>query len=72
MSTALAATAGAVPPVVPVSAARLKVITIALILAPLLQVLDTTIVSIALRQMQGELSATQDTSWLVESFIELY
>lgn len=44
--------------------------TVALILAPLIQVFDTTIVSIALRQMQGELSATQDQiSWVLTSYL---
>jgi DHA2 family multidrug resistance protein len=44
--------------------------TVALILAPLIQVFDTTIVSIALRQMQGELSATQDqVSWVLTSYL---
>ncbi|MDX2158509.1 MAG: DHA2 family efflux MFS transporter permease subunit [Hyphomicrobiaceae bacterium] len=48
----------------------LYVVTIALILAPLLQVFDTTIVSIALRQMQGELSATQDQiSWVLTTYL---
>ena len=45
---------------------RLKVVTLALILGPLVQVFDTSIVSIALRQMQGELSATQDQiAWVL-------
>ncbi len=49
---------------------RLKLITIALILAPLLQVFDTSIVSIALRQMQGSLSATQDQiAWVLTSYL---
>lgn len=49
---------------------RLKIVTIALILAPLIQIFDTTIVSIALRQMQGELSATQDQiSWVLTSYL---
>ncbi|MGI9388023.1 MAG: DHA2 family efflux MFS transporter permease subunit [Methyloligellaceae bacterium] len=49
---------------------RLKLITIALILAPLLQVFDTAIISIALRQMQGSLSATQDQiAWVLTSYL---
>ncbi|MGD9805351.1 MAG: DHA2 family efflux MFS transporter permease subunit [Hyphomicrobiaceae bacterium] len=52
------------------SSARLRLMTVALILAPLIQVFDTTIVSIALRQMQGELSATQDqVSWVLTSYL---
>ena len=54
----------------PLRGLRLKIVTIALILAPLMQVFDTTIVSIALRQMQGELSATQDQiSWVLTSYL---
>ena len=49
---------------------RLKMITMALILAPLLQVLDTSIISIALKQMQGSLSATQDQiAWALTSYL---
>ena len=49
---------------------RLKLITIALILAPLLQVFDTSLMSIALRQMQGSLSATQDQmAWVLTSYL---
>lgn len=49
---------------------RLRLVTVALILAPLVQVFDTTIVSIALRQMQGALSATQDQiAWVLTSYL---
>jgi len=49
---------------------KLRLITIALILAPLLQVFDTSILSIALRQMQGTLSATQDqVAWILTSYL---
>ncbi|MFV0296093.1 MAG: DHA2 family efflux MFS transporter permease subunit, partial [Hyphomicrobiaceae bacterium] len=49
---------------------RLKITTMALILGPLVQVFDTSIVSIALREMQGELSATQDQiSWVLTSYL---
>ncbi len=54
----------------PLTGLRLKVVTIALILSPLVQVFDTSIVSIALRQMQGELSATQDQiAWVLTSYL---
>ena len=54
----------------PIEGPRLVLVTIALILAPLLQVFDTTIVSIALRQMQGALSATQDQiAWVLTSYL---
>jgi DHA2 family multidrug resistance protein len=49
---------------------RLKLITIALILAPLIQVFDTAIISIALHEMQGSLSATQDQiAWVLTSYL---
>lgn len=49
---------------------RLTLITIALLLAPLIQVFDTSILSIALRQMQGSLSATQDQiAWVLTSYL---
>lgn len=70
MTAASVAAAGPSSSVATVGAARLRMMTVALILAPLLQVLDTTIVSIALRQMQGELSATQDQiSWVLTSYL---
>jgi DHA2 family multidrug resistance protein len=54
----------------PITGVRLKLVTLALILAPLVQVFDTTIVSIALRQMQGALSATQDQiAWVLTSYL---
>lgn len=65
--TATAAPAG-VPPTY--SGFRLLVITISLILAPLVQVFDTATVAIALRYMQGELSATQDQiAWVITSYL---
>lgn len=49
---------------------RLRLITIALILAPLVQVFDTSLLSIALSQMQGSLSATQDqVAWVLTSYL---
>lgn len=49
---------------------RLRLITLALILAPLIQVFDTSLLSIALRQMQGSLSATQDqVAWVLTSYL---
>ncbi|MGI9421873.1 MAG: DHA2 family efflux MFS transporter permease subunit, partial [Hyphomicrobiaceae bacterium] len=49
---------------------RLALITVALILAPLIQVFDTSILSIALIQMQGSLSATQDQiAWVLTSYL---
>lgn len=49
---------------------RLKLITVALILAPLIQVFDTSLMAIALRQMQGSLSATQDQmAWVLTSYL---
>lgn len=52
------------------SGARLALMTFALILAPLVQVFDTSVVSIALTQMQGSLSATQDQiAWVLTSYL---
>jgi DHA2 family multidrug resistance protein len=65
-------TATAAPGGVPAtySGARLLVITVSLILAPLVQVFDTAMVAIALRYMQGELSATQDQiAWVITSYL---
>jgi DHA2 family multidrug resistance protein len=69
--SAAAPAAGALPAApAPLRGLRLHVVSIALILAPLLQVFDTTIVSIALPQMRGELSATQDQiSWVLTSYL---
>ena len=49
---------------------KLVLITISLLLAPLIQVFDTSILSIALVQMQGSLSATQDQiAWVLTSYL---
>lgn len=49
---------------------RLRLITIALILAPLIQVFDTSLVAVALTHMQGSLSATQDQiAWVLTSYL---
>ena len=49
---------------------KLVLITISLLLAPLIQVFDTSILSIALIQMQGSLSATQDQiAWVLTSYL---
>jgi DHA2 family multidrug resistance protein len=46
------------------------IVTIAVMLAVLLQVLDTTIANVALPHMQASLSATQDTiNWVLTSYI---
>lgn len=59
------AQAGALP-----TGLRLKLITVALILAPLIQVFDTALLSVALREMQGSLSATQDQmAWVLTSYL---
>src|SRR6202051_4504190 len=45
-------------------------ITICVILAPLMQALDTTIANVALPYMQGSVSATQDQiAWVLTSYI---
>jgi len=66
----MTAAAAALKPESTPTGMRLKLITIALILAPLLQVFDTSLMSIALRQMQGSLSATQDQmAWVLTSYL---
>lgn len=66
---AQAANAGATPEA-KYSGFRLALMTFALILAPLVQVFDTSVVSIALTQMQGSLSATQDqVAWVLTSYL---
>lgn len=69
MSGAAAAGAGSQPEPT-YGGARLVLMTFALILAPLVQVFDTSVVSIALTQMQGSLSATQDQiAWVLTSYL---
>ena len=46
------------------------IVTIGVMMAVLLQVLDTTIANVALPHMQASLSATQDTiNWVLTSYI---
>jgi DHA2 family multidrug resistance protein len=64
---AVAATGGAA---VPQAAANRLMITFAVMSATLIQVLDTTIVNVALPHMQGELGATSDQiSWVLTSYL---
>ena len=64
---ATAAASGAAAP--PAAASRLM-ITFAVMSATLIQVLDTTIVNVALPHMQGELGATSDQiSWVLTSYL---
>ncbi|MGI9475783.1 MAG: DHA2 family efflux MFS transporter permease subunit [Hyphomicrobiaceae bacterium] len=68
MSDAAPAPAASDPPAY--GGLRLALMTFALILAPLVQVFDTSVVSIALTQMQGSLSATQDqVAWVLTSYL---
>jgi DHA2 family multidrug resistance protein len=63
----VAATGGAA---VPRPAASRLMITFAVMSATLIQVLDTTIVNVALPHMQGELGATSDQiSWVLTSYL---
>jgi DHA2 family multidrug resistance protein len=56
-------------PVLPTGTARLM-ITLAVMSATLIQVLDTTIVNVALPHMQGQLGATSDQiSWVLTSYL---
>jgi DHA2 family multidrug resistance protein len=50
--------------------ARKKIVTLAVMLATIIQVLDTTIANVALPHMQGSLLATQDqVAWVLTSYI---
>ncbi|MEY4642643.1 MAG: hypothetical protein RLZZ227_2637 [Pseudomonadota bacterium] len=50
--------------------ARKKVVTFSVMLATIIQVLDTTIANVALPHMQGSLLATQDqVAWVLTSYI---
>ncbi|MGV3590875.1 MAG: MFS transporter, partial [Gammaproteobacteria bacterium] len=47
-----------------------KIVTFAVMLATIIQVLDTTIANVALPHMQGSLMATQDqVAWVLTSYI---
>ena len=48
---------------------RKKIVVFAVMLATIIQVLDTTIANVALPHMQGSLMATQDQiSWVLTSY----
>jgi DHA2 family multidrug resistance protein len=54
----------------PLPTGRRLIVTVGVMMAVLLQVLDTTIANVALPHMQASLSATQDTiSWVLTSYI---
>jgi DHA2 family multidrug resistance protein len=54
----------------PLPTAERAIVTIAVMMAVLLQVLDTTIANVALPHMQASLSATQDSvNWVLTSYI---
>ncbi len=54
----------------PLPTAERVIVTIAVMMAVLLQVLDTTIANVALPHMQASLSATQDSvNWVLTSYI---
>src|SRR4051794_32667261 len=54
----------------PLPAGERMIVTIGVMMAVLLQVLDTTIANVALPHMQASLSATQDTiNWVLTSYI---
>src|SRR6201989_2540034 len=54
----------------PLTPASRLMITLAVMSATLIQVLDTTIVNVALPHMQGELGATSDQiSWVLTSYL---
>src|SRR3954447_18267153 len=54
----------------PISPVQRTLITISIMLATVMQVLDTTIANVALPSMQGTLGAAQDTiTWVLTSYI---
>ena len=62
--------AGAAPAPGHAEVAHRGMITISIMLATVMQVLDTTIANVALPHMQGSLSAAQDTiTWVLTSYI---
>jgi DHA2 family multidrug resistance protein len=64
---------GAAPPAAPAESALVQhrgLITVSVMLATIMQALDTTIANVALPHMQGTMSATQDQiSWVLTSYI---
>lgn len=55
---------------IPVSTSKRGLITASVMLATIIQALDTTIANVALPHMQGSMSATQDQiSWVLTSYI---
>jgi DHA2 family multidrug resistance protein len=66
------ATAAASPPPATLSLDRVEhvILTVAIMMAVLLQVLDTTIANVALPHMRASMSATQETiNWVLTSYI---
>jgi len=64
------ASGGAVRGETPVAVANRGAITISIMLAPIMQGVDTTIANVALPHMQGSLSAAQDQiAWVLTSYI---
>src|SRR5947209_17590418 len=54
----------------PLPTGQRLIVTVGVMMAVLLQVLDTTIANVALPHMQASLSATQDTiNWVLTSYI---
>ena len=54
-----------------VSGGKRAAITVCVMLATLMQALDTTIANVALPYIQGSVSATQDQiAWVLTSYIE--
>src|SRR6185295_20136817 len=54
----------------PIAPVQRTLITVSIMLATVMQVLDTTIANVALPSMQGTLGASQDTiTWVLTSYI---
>ncbi|MBN9059399.1 MAG: MFS transporter, partial [Rhizobiales bacterium] len=57
-------------PASPTAVPHRGLITVSIMLATIMQVLDTTIANVALPSMQGSLGAAQDTiTWVLTSYI---
>lgn len=58
------------PPAAPYAGARKWLITVSVMLVTVMQVLDTSVMNVALPHMQGALSAgVEETSWVITSYL---
>jgi len=70
LSSAVASVGGAAAQATEITGSRRAFITVSVMLASIMQSLDTTIANVALPRIQGSLSATQDQmAWVLTSYI---